>query len=64
VAPSTYYAESNLAPSARALSDAVLSRRLYSLWEANRKVYQVRKLWKAARSAGIDVGRDQTARLM
>jgi len=41
-----------------------LSGELYSLWEANRKVYGVRKLWKAARRAGIHIGRDQTARLM
>lgn len=64
VAPSTYYAARDRAPSARTLSDAVLSGELYSLWEKNRKVYGVRKLWKAARRAGIDVGRDQTARLM
>lgn len=64
VAPSTYYAARDRAPSARTLSDAVLSGELYSLWEKNRKVYGVRKLWKAARRLGMDVGRDQTARLM
>ena len=64
VAPSTYYAARDRAPSARTLSDAVLSGELYSLWEKNRKVYGVRKLWKAARRSGIDIGRDQTARLM
>ena len=64
VAPSTYYVARDRTPSARTLSDAVLSGELYSLWEANRKVYGVRKLWKAARRAGIDSGRDQTARLM
>ena len=52
------------APSGRTLSDADPSRELYSLGEANQKVYGVRNLWKAARCAGIDVGRDQTARLM
>jgi putative transposase len=31
---------------------------------ANRKVYGAHKLWKAARRAGHDIGRDQTARLM
>lgn len=30
----------------------------------NRKVYGAHKLWKAARRAGHDVGRDQVARLM
>ena len=64
VAPSTYYAARDRAPSARTLSDAVLPGELYSLWENARKVYGVRKLWKAARRAGLSIGRDQTARLM
>ena len=64
MAPSTYYHARDRNPSARTLSDVVLSGELYSLWEANRKVYGVRKLWKAARRAGIHIGRDQTARLM
>ncbi len=34
------------------------------LWVTNRKVYGAHKLWKAARRAGHDVGRDQVARLM
>ena len=34
------------------------------LWVANRKVYGAHKLWLAARRAGHDIGRDQTARLM
>jgi transposase InsO family protein len=34
------------------------------LWKVNYEVYGSRKLWKAARRAGIDIGRDQTARLM
>ena len=34
------------------------------LWVANRKVYGAHKLWKAARRAGHDIGRDQVARLM
>jgi putative transposase len=37
---------------------------LTALWVANRKVYGADKLWKAARRAGHDIGRDQTARLM
>jgi transposase InsO family protein len=35
-----------------------------TLWNANYCVYGVRKLWKTARRAGIDIGRDQTGRLM
>jgi putative transposase len=37
---------------------------LMVLWVTNRKVYGAHKLWKAARRAGHDVGRDQVARLM
>jgi putative transposase len=37
---------------------------LLTLWVANRKVYGAHKLWKAARRAGHDIGRDQVARLM
>ncbi len=64
MAPSTYYAARDRAPSARTLSDAVIGAELFDLWVKNRKVYGVRKLWKAARRAGIQIGRDQTARLM
>jgi putative transposase len=34
------------------------------LWRKNRRVYGARKLHEAARRAGIDVGRDQTATIM
>jgi putative transposase len=66
VAPSTYYAAKRreTAPSARAVRDAVMTGVLMALWVANRKVYGADKLWKAARRAGEDIGRDQTARLM
>ena len=64
VAPSTYYAAKSRLPSARALRDAALMATLAALWAANFRVYGVRKLWKAARRAGEDVGRDQVARLM
>lgn len=64
VAPSTYYAAKARPPSARARRDAVLGPVLRALWEDNYRVYGARKLWKAARRAGHDVGRDQVARLM
>ena len=64
VAPSTYYAARDRPPSERAKHDAVLIPRLVEIWKANYQVYGSRKLWLAARRAGIDVGRDQTARLM
>jgi putative transposase len=64
VAPSTYYAVKRHEPSVRAVRDAVLMQALMVLWIANRKVYGAHKLWKAARRAGLDVDRDQVARLM
>ena len=66
VAPSTYYAAKRreLAPSARAVRDAVMMQILMVLWVTNRKVYGAHKLWKAAIRAGHDIGRDQVARLM
>ncbi|MEZ5378329.1 MAG: IS3 family transposase [Acidimicrobiales bacterium] len=66
VAPSTYYAAKRreLVPSARALRDAVMLQVVFALWVTNRKVYGAHKLWKAARRAGHDLGRDQVARLM
>ena len=64
VAPSTYYANKARPPSARACRDAVIGPALRQLWEDNYRVYGARKLWKAARRAGHDVGRDQVARHM
>lgn len=64
VAPSTYYAAKSRPASARAQRDDVLIPVLVGLWEANYRVYGARKLWKSARRAGHDVGRDQVARLM
>jgi putative transposase len=66
VAPSTYRAAKRResAPSTRAVRDAAMMQVLMVLWVANRKVYGAHKLWKAARRAGHDIGRDQVARLM
>jgi putative transposase len=66
MAPSTYYAAKRrvVEPSARARRDAVMTQILGTLWVANRKVYGAHKLWKAARRAGHEIGRDQVARLM
>ncbi|AKP56673.1 transposase [Mycobacteroides abscessus subsp. abscessus] len=64
MAPSTYYDTKARPPSQRACRDAVLGPALVQLWEDNYRVYGARKLWKAARRAGHDVGRDQVARLM
>ena len=64
IAPSTYYARKTRPISARARRDAALGPMLMALWITNRKVYGAHKLWKAARRAGHDIGRDQVARLM
>jgi putative transposase len=64
VASSTFYAARSRPPSQRAQRDAELMPRLVELWKDNYEVYGSRKLWKAARRAGLDIGRDQTRRLM
>ena len=64
MAPSTYYAAKTRPPSARACRDGELISQLVVLWEDNYRVYGARKLWKAAHRAGLDLGRDQVARLM
>lgn len=64
VAPSTYYAARTRPPSARARRDALMIPVLLALWVTNYRVYGAHKLWKAARRAGHDIGRDQIARLM
>ena len=66
IAPSTYYAARRRTrePSAPARRDAAMMQVLMVLWVANKKVYGAHKLWKAARRASHDIGRDQVARLM
>lgn len=64
VASSTYYAANSRPASARQRRDAEIAPRLLELWEDNYSVYGARKLWKAAQRAGIQIGRDQVARLM
>ena len=66
MAPSTYYARKAAlrTPAARTVRDALMMQVLLALWVTNRKVYGAEKLWRAARRAGHDVGRDQVARLM
>jgi len=64
VALSSYYAARDRPLSLRSRRDAELTPRLTEIWKDNYPVYGSRKLWKTARRAGIDIGRDQTARLM
>jgi transposase InsO family protein len=64
IAPSTYYDAKARPLSARAVRDAELRPQLRALWEENYSVYGRRKLTRAAKKAGLEVGRDQVARLM
>lgn len=64
IAPSTYNDAKSRPLSARACRDAELGPQLVALWKRNYSVYGRRKLTKAARRAGLNVGRDQVARLM
>jgi len=64
IAPSTYYARRAFPVTEAELEEAYLVNALVTLHEENWGVYGVRKLWHAARRAGLEVGRDQVARLM
>lgn len=64
IAPSTYYEKNARPVTQAALEEAYLVNALVTLHEENWGVYGVRKLWRAARAAGLDLGRDQVARLM
>jgi putative transposase len=64
VAPSTYYSAKARPASARSVRDVALMAVIVTLWQANYRVYGVRKLWKALTRSGESVGRDQVARLM
>ena len=64
IAPSTYYTAKTRPESARAARDVVLTALILMLFKANYSVYGARKMWKAVRRKGEDVGRDQVARLM
>ena len=66
IAPSTYHAHAarGFGPTNAQLAEAYQADQLYELWVANRRLYGRRKLWKAARRVGIELGRDQVERLM
>ena len=64
IAPSSYYDAKSRPVSARARRHAAMTAVLVALWTANYRVYGARKLWKAARRAGYEIGRDQVAALM
>lgn len=62
--PSTYYAARNRAPSARAITDAVLTEQIQRIFEENYAVYGVRKIWHQLRREGAQIGKDRVWRLM
>lgn len=65
IAPSTYYAHRAEGFVSQAdWDDAHLANTLLDLWRANRGLYGAKKLWTAALDEGLEVGRDQVARLM
>ncbi len=64
IAPSTYYAARSRLPSPRALADAELRLDIARVHRDQFGVYGARKLWRALRREGVDVGRDRVARLM
>lgn len=63
-APSTYYAAKSRPPSARSIRDAELKELIGRVFGEHFGVYGAEKLWCQLRREGIDVGRDQVARLM
>ena len=68
IAPSTYYQRKQQPVSRAELEEAYLVNALVTLWNDNWGVYGIRKLWHAARRAGLGgdrpLGRDQVGRLM
>ena len=65
IAPSTYYAHRAQGLVSQAdWDDAHVADRLLDNWRANRGLYGAEKLWTAASDDGLQIGRDQVARLM
>jgi len=64
IAPGTYYKWLKCPVSDAQLEEAYLVNKIVDLYRRNKCVYGVRKLWHAARRAGLHLGRDQVGRLM
>jgi transposase InsO family protein len=64
IAPQTYYRWRACPVRPAELEEAYLVNEIVDLYRANKCVYGVRKMWHAARRAGLGVGRDQVGRLM
>jgi len=69
IAPSTYYehkarqADPSRLP-VRVQRDAVLSEEIARVWQENRRLYGVRKVWRQLRREGVQVARCTVERLM
>ena len=64
IAPQTYYRWRACPVRLAELEEAYLVNEIVDIYRRNRCVYGVRKMWHAARRAGLPVGRDQVGRLM
>ena len=61
---STYYARRSRVPSRRELADRELLLEIEAARSGYRRAYGARKTWRELRRRGVDVGRDQVARVM
>jgi putative transposase len=61
---STHYARRSRKPSRRELADRELLLEIEAARSGRRRVYGARKTWKELKRRGVDVGRDQVARVM
>ena len=64
IAPQTYYRWLACPIRPAELQEAYLVNQIVDLYRRNKCVYGVRKMWHAARRAGLQLGRDQVGRLM
>ena len=64
IAPSSYDAAVNRAPSARQQRDAVLKVAIRRVWDAHRRVYGADKVWAPLNREGVRVARCTVERLM
>jgi putative transposase len=64
IAPSSYYAAVNRAPSARQRRDAELQVAIRRIWDEHRRVYGMDKVWAQLKREGTAVARCTVERLM
>ena len=64
IAPQTYYRWLARPVRPAELEEAYLVNAIVNIYRHNKCVYGVRKMWHAARRAGLQLGRDQVGRLM